>query len=141
MAHSNKEGGKCLAGLELDYNNRLILTEVRPKWIRPICKTEHGQVPYQIADEFKLLSIYELEIIPLEPKGYQSENVLFNEKHIRKLGVYQTKDLESFCESFDKLFGNLGKAISKNKIGEIRNSLALIKTTKFEISHSSHNEN
>lgn len=45
LANSYKEGGMCLAGFELDVNNNPILINNHPKWLRPICKTNHGEIP------------------------------------------------------------------------------------------------
>ena len=53
LANSFKEGGRCIAGIELDANNIPVIIDNRPKWIRPVCNTEHGEVPINIAEPFK----------------------------------------------------------------------------------------
>jgi len=39
LSNSNKLGGRCLAGIELDNQNNPVIIYGRPKWIRPICNT------------------------------------------------------------------------------------------------------
>lgn len=78
LANSFKEGGRCLAGIEVDANNNPVVVNERTKWIRPICKTKHGEVPNRIAQPFKILDIIEIDVTENKPETYQSENVLFN---------------------------------------------------------------
>ena len=80
LANSFKEGGRCMAGIELDENNNPKLVNIHPVWIRPICKTLNGEIPNAIATPFNVLDIIEMEVTGHpEKRDYQSENVFFNE--------------------------------------------------------------
>lgn len=83
MANSFKEGGRCIAGIELDRNNDPIISNGKPIWIRPVHSIGHGQIPNHIAEPFQILDIVEVDIIRLKPDGYQSENVIFDENSLR----------------------------------------------------------
>ena len=137
LANSFKEGGRCLAGIELDNNHNPILISGRPKWIRPICDTHHGEVPTEIAHSFRIMDIIELEITGSPAKTYQSENILFNAGSIKTIGNY-TSSLTDLCENRNLIFGNRGKALSKDYIGNLNYSLLFISVTTFEVSQKSY---
>ncbi len=72
LANSFKEGGRCIAGIEINGNNCILINN-KPKWIRPISQsTEHGQVPTYLVSHIKLLDIVEIDIIKIVPDDYQS---------------------------------------------------------------------
>jgi hypothetical protein len=77
LANSFKEGGRCLAGIDLDNNNQPVYENGRPKWIRPVCNTPHGEIPNHWVQLFQLLNIVEFEATESKAEGYQSENVAF----------------------------------------------------------------
>jgi len=78
LANSFKEGGRCLAGIELDKNNNPIIANGRLKWVRPICNTPHGEVPTDLVAHIEVLDIIEIEVTGYPDKeDYQSENALF----------------------------------------------------------------
>ena len=131
LANSFKEGGRCLAGIELDNQNNPVIVNERPKWIRPICNTAHGEVPNDIAEPFKILNIVELEITKNKPEGFQSENVTFNKNSIRKVGNFNRIQLANLCDNRNLIFGNKGKAVPEEKIGNLNHSLLLVSVTEF----------
>lgn len=133
LANSFKEGGRCLAGIELDNQNNPVIVNGRPKWLRPVCNTEHGEVPNEIAEPFKILNIIELEITGNQPKSCQTENVTFKENSIKVIGNFERNQLENLCDSMDLIFGNKGKAVSEEKISTLNHSLLLVSVTKFEV--------
>ncbi len=133
LANSLKEGGRCLAGIELDMDNRPVFIDGRPKWIRPVCDTEHGEIPIHIAVPFDLLDIIELDILEPRPLGYQSENISFNQKSIQKTGVFNVGELPNLCDHRPAIFGNRGKAVSQESIDDLTHSLVLIKATHFNV--------
>ena len=67
LANSFKEGGRCLAGIELDTDGNLLMINGHPKWIRPVCNTDHGEVPNEIAGSFQILDIIEIGNVRLKP--------------------------------------------------------------------------
>jgi len=134
LANSFKEGGRCLAGIELDNNNNPKLENGRPKWVRPICNTIHGEVHTFLVAHVHLLDIIEVDVTgyPLE-KSHQSENVLFRETSINILGRFAAHGLGELCDKRKMIFGNTGKALSEEAIGALSFSLMLISVDRFEV--------
>lgn len=133
LANSFKEGGKCLAGIELDTHNTPVLLNGRPKWIRPVCETKHGEIPSEITESFHLLDIIEIKITKILPLGYQSENVMFAESSLRIVGKFSRDQLASLCDNQSFIFGNRGKAVSRENIKNLSHSLMLVNLTHFEL--------
>src|SRR5438067_6228364 len=109
LANSFKEGGRCLAGIELDNQNNPVFIDGRPKWIRPVCNTAHGEVPTHLVSHLHVLDIIELEVTGHPDKNYQSENATFLEKSIQKAGTFSKDKLMELCEHQSTIFGNRGK--------------------------------
>ena len=141
LANSYKEGGKCLAGIELDVNNNPILVNNRPKGIRPICNNEHGEVPTHLVSQFKILDIIEIDITSIPNElNYQSENVFFNEQSIKVIGYFDKNNIQSLCDNRNQIFGNRGKAVSHDVIGDLTYSLMLIRVDNFTINERSYED-
>jgi hypothetical protein len=133
LANSFKEGGRCLAGIELDANNNPVLVKHRPKWIRPVCNTEHGEVPNHIAEPFQILDVIELDVTEKKPENYQSENVLFNVNSIHRKGTFDKKQLDNLCDDNKYIFATRYDSLSEEVIIKLNHSLLLIKTNTFEV--------
>ncbi len=133
LANSLKEGGRCLAGIEVDERNQPRIINNRPKWIRPVCHTTHGEVPVHIAIPFRLLDIIEIDDIKSHPHPYQTENVLFDTQSLRACGKFETAQLRRICEVHTCILGNKGKALSPEAIAFLDHSLMLISTDEFEV--------
>ena len=137
MANSKKEGGRCLAGIEVDGKGKPKNEAGQPKWIRPICKTEHGEVPEYLVRHIELLDVVEIDTTyPPAKKDYQSENVFFQKRSISVIEQFSAAELLPLCSSEKLIFGNSGKALSEQEISELTYSLVLIKTDKFKIRQS-----
>jgi len=133
LGNSFKEGGRCLAGIEIDDNNNPIINNGRPRWIRPICDTPHGEVPTHLVANIRLLDLIEIDGMQRPANlGYQSENVLFDTDSIEIVGHYNG-DLNPFCDTRGLIFGNRGKAVSQEAINNLTYSLSLVSTNEFEI--------
>nr|DAQ00681.1 MAG TPA: hypothetical protein [Caudoviricetes sp.] len=131
LANSFKLQGRCLAGILLDDNNIPIKPNI---WIRPISKTEHGEVDTAIVSHINLLDIIELEVSDfIDKNNYQSENVYFTDNSIRKIGQLDKNYLDGMIETNFLIFGNKGKAISKDDISFLKNSLMFIRTDSYEV--------
>src|SRR5690242_9811826 len=122
LANSLKEGGRCIAGIELDQFHQPIFQNDLPKWIRPVCPTEYGEIPIQHAIAFDLLDVLEMNMTGPKAISYQSENVSFDPP-FRKVGTFNMAGLASVCDQRCTLFGNRGKAISVDSISELDHSL------------------
>jgi hypothetical protein len=133
LANSFKEGGRCLAGVVLDIDNIPVIENNKPKWIRPVCNTLHGEIPNKIAYPFQILDIIEIENITSQPYLYQSENVLFNENTIKKIGLFEKQKLQLICENSKYIFKTRYSSLSEEVIQELDHSLMLIKPDKFEV--------
>jgi hypothetical protein len=140
LANSFKEGGRCLAGIEVDANNNPVIINGRPKWIRPVCNTPHGEIPNHIAEPFQILNIIELEVTGNQPHGYQSENITFNEKKIRTIGNFNRNQLTNLCDNRHFIFDYKGKAVSKENIGNLNHSLLLVSVTDFEVTQRTYDD-
>ncbi len=134
LANSFKEGGRCIAGVEI-IGNSCTLINGKPKWIRPVFQTtEHGQVPAYLVNHINLLDIVEIDITKEVPDGYQSENVQFETNSIKVIGTFPLKDLSNLCENTTSLiFGNTDKSVSIIDIALQNNSLILINTLNYTI--------
>ncbi len=105
LANSYKEGGRCLAGVELKDGVSLIENE-KPAWIRPVSKTKHGEIPTYLVPHIKLLDIVELDLFEKVPAGYQSENALFNLASLKIVGTFAAALLPALCNNAQPhLFG------------------------------------
>ncbi|MGB4774807.1 MAG: hypothetical protein WBP45_06530 [Daejeonella sp.] len=134
LANSFKEGGRCLAGIELDTNNNPKIVNGHPKWIRPICNTPHGEVHNHLVSHIKILNIVEVEITNYPEKNdYQSENAYFRENSLRVIGNYEIIKLDKLCDNRNLIFENRGKAVSEEAIENTTFSLMFIKVTKFKV--------
>jgi len=135
LANSYKEGGKCLAGIQLDAQNRPLRINGRPRWIRPVCATTFGQVPNYLCAEAMILDIIEIDNADVCETSYQPENTTFDKDSIRVLGKLERDILDEICdnEAFTTIFGNKGNTITKETIEEVGYSLMFVKITAFQI--------
>ena len=142
LANSFKEGGRCLAGIELDTNNKPVFLDGRPKWIRPVCNnTQHGEIPNYLAEPFHILDIIELNIIDKKSENYQSENVLFEKNSIRRTGSFNSCQLPGLIDNRSLILGSRNKAVPSNLIGFLNYSLMLVNVTQFGITQKIYEDN
>jgi hypothetical protein len=132
LANSLKEGGRCVAGIELDANHQPVYCHELPKWIRPICPTRHGEIPEYQVISFDLLDVLEMNVTGPKVQGYQTENVSFDPP-FTKVGTFNIAGLAPLCDQRNALFGNHAKAISIDCIAELNHSLVLICTNHLHI--------
>ena len=133
LANSIKEGGRCLAGIQLNNNNEPIIEINGPKWIRPICKTQYGQVYTYWVSKITLLDIVEIELtgFPIKP-SYQSENVFFKDDELKIVGRFNRDNLSNLCDNHYYIFSNWAKALSALEAARLPHSLILVNVSKFE---------
>jgi len=142
LANSFKEGGRCIAGIVLDENNNPIFDNGNPKWIRPICNTAHGEVPTHLASNITILDIVEIEVLSYpDLSTYQFENALFKEKKLYAIGKYDKAKLTVLYNANRLIFGNLGKAISEDKIKEQNFSLMFVNSSDFKVYQRTYEDN
>jgi hypothetical protein len=88
MGNSYKNGGRCLAGIEIQ-NTTAGISIVRnqyglPNWIRPVMSNGDNGLPEYLVGSFNLLDILVVDVTDAVPTGAHCENVHFNS--IRKVG-------------------------------------------------------
>ncbi len=139
LANSRKYGERCIAGIEVKQNGNfweIIHRNERPKWLRPVTNTEFGGVPPILVGRMDLLNIVEIEITALIPKGYQSENVLFEAQSLHVLGSITAtlNNLSKLANANDfSIFAGNGRKIHRDKMSGVDYSLALIEVRDVRI--------
>lgn len=133
LANSYKEGGRCIAGIQLDNNHNPILKNNSPIWIRPVCEADHGQVPNHLCQNIQPLDIIEINGTNNVGSGYQSENTSFDENEILSIGKANRNILNNLYSNTNLIFGNRGKALPEDTIKTLNHSLILVNLSEFEI--------
>lgn len=131
LANSRKYQNRCLAGIEVSNNNEPIMKNGRPKWIRPVCNTERGEVPTELVKNIKLLDIIELEQIGPAVRRNQPENIYFKTDSLKVVDKYNKKLIPDIIdnERFSNIFGDTKDFISQYV--KLDYSLTLISTSVF----------
>jgi len=134
LANSFRDGGRCLGGIELDQNNNPVLQNGRAKWVRPVCSTEHEEVPTHLVSAISPLDIVEFQTIRNTGHGHQSENFLFRPETIQSNARFPISRLNNITDNnrFQLVFGNRGAAVPEHIVGELSYSLMLAALTDFE---------
>ena len=141
LANSKKYGGRCLAGIELtrDEQGKPHLTldaQGKPRWIRPVAHTEHGEIPQMEVKHIRLLDFVEFESAEPCPHGYQTENIFYQGKTFDVCGNLNVKseNLDQLVENqSDIILGNREKYISASEVDALGHSIVLIKTDTSRI--------
>ena len=134
LANSHKEGGRCVAGIEIDDNNHPVLLGGHPKWVRPVCNhTPHGEIPTHLVSALNLLDIVEIEFLEKQTSNYQTENYFFKENAIAINGSFDKSKLIYLCDNRSSIFNSKGKALSEEYINKLNHSLMFIKTNQFSV--------
>lgn len=148
LANSFKEGGLCMAGIEVKYNEKgKCCTIVRdeknaPKWIRPVINTNGDALPYQL-NYIRKSDLIKIDISEQCPKYAHSENVLFSHlKFIRVINL-PLDSLNKLCNhSPIYLLHSQEKFVTKNTYQTEHYSLTLIKPqyVKFHLKESKYDK-
>jgi hypothetical protein len=139
LANSRKYGERCIAGIEVRQKGdfwEIIHRNDRPKWLRPVSDTEFGGVSPALVGRMVLLNIVEIDITRAIPKGYQSENVLFDAKSLNVLGSITPtlNNLSKLANANDfSIFAGHSRTIHRDKMAGIDYSLALIEVHDMRV--------
>jgi hypothetical protein len=139
LANSRKYTNRCIAGIELARSARgcrVVRKNDDPVWIRPVSSNEHGGVSSLLVNPIDLLDIVEINIIAPRPQGYQSENMLFDNKYLNVLS--KANRVQSLMDKLltinrPNLFGNTSKTVSVEDIHQLDHSLVFIKPTNVQV--------
>jgi len=132
LAKSKKHGGRCVAGVEVTQKGggyKIVRDNGEPRWVRPVTRGGHGEVPSELVSKINLLDIVEFPDLRAEPDGFQSEN--FTSGDLRPRLVAKLSKTASVLDDFvttrtGPLFGNRGKAIVADRIDDLDHSLLLV---------------
>lgn len=130
LANSWKEGGRCLAGIEISTG----------RWIRPISDSTHGQlnsnllsiVDGNIRREIRALDVIEIGDLERRPEVGQPENYLMRSNQIFIVSKVESHFLNSFVENRDfLLYGRTGM-VNVVDAPHVTSSLTLIRVENPE---------
>jgi hypothetical protein len=133
LANSRKQRGRCLAGIEVQLRGddfEVVREGGHPVWIRPVSTSPHGELPTRTVEAFHLLDVLEVECAAPVPVGAQVENWLFESNSLKKVGEFPNDVAHlNLLLSSDRggLFGNHGKAVHSDHIGEVDHSLLFLR--------------
>ena len=143
LANSKKFTERCIAGIELVKSSREGFTydivkgeDKSPKWIRPVSVDHGGAVAAALVDHINLLDIVKINVTKPDSAGYQSENVLFDDKPLSIISkIQKTPSLIDKLLSVNKpvLFGNKDRAVTVEDITQLDHSLVLIKPASVQV--------
>lgn len=138
LANSFKEGGLCMGGIEVDYNDIDNSYSIKrdengnPIWIRPVLNANGDALPYQL-NYIRKADLLEINIRERCPKYAHSENVTFSRiKHIKVVELSLDELCHICTNNFPTLFYNRGKAVPVEVFKVSKCSLALIKPVNPE---------
>ena len=147
LANSKKYGERCVAGIEIVQKDNgkfgLLLEQEKPKWVRPVTRSEHGSIPEDWVKEMHLMEVYEVKAHCPCPEGYQKENFFFAANSFKKLLHIEEQKavLERIIETNRPfLFHNRGKAISHERVEAVDHSLVLVRAEQAEVYGKKHRE-
>lgn len=131
LANSKKEGGMCIAGLDLESG----------EWVRPVSAQPHGEL-YSSDCAFedgalpRLLDVVSVPVVEPVPKPHQPENWLVAPKPwqlVEHMTLDDARDdLDPFCEAGPELFRGRSDRIAFDDIQQapLAESLALVKVDR-----------
>ena len=140
LSNSFKEGGRCIAGIRIDDQNRVYKrygSQNRPVWVRPVCDTIHEQIPNHLVSNFGYNDVIEFTPDPsYSRQDYQSENKMISNNNIRFIKKIKYKGIiNRLCDNnvFPNIFSNTINSVSETEIGNLNYSLMFASITNFVV--------
>ncbi len=137
LANSYKRGGRCIAGIEIVFDNiggwKPVRNEDgRPRWIRPIAKTTYGEIPNFAAENIDMLSVVKLTNVVACPERCHVENVYYSCMEACEYNTsWESNMMNQLIDSkHQSIFHNRGRAVSAEMLAGINYSLMLIHPDK-----------
>lgn len=140
LANSFRDKGRCLAGVELDTQNKPKVQNNNNIWIRPILGIINHTLPLDMVKKINIFDILEFNIIEKSPIDHQKENVIIGlNTSFLSLGSLN-KDFLSllFYENSGLVFEDSGRYIRPDDIYRLTKSIGLFMVENpcvKEISH------
>ena len=134
LANSYKHGGRCLAGIEIVFNDdgkQYIVRhdDGRPIWIRPVSNELDGSIPTAIAERIKLFSVVRMtDAVPCPEKAHV-EDTKYSTLECQQGYFMPNDELLKLCvdSKHQNVFYFRGKAIPAKMVDRLDYSLMLIK--------------
>lgn len=138
LANSYKHGGRCLAGIEVTFNDNeyTIVRDTNgvPKWVRPISRLLAGQVPNAHACNIRVLSIVRIVGVEYAGSYSHSEDVYYQSLSVHSYINPTRVALNNCLDNYHlKIFGNRGKALTPECFQNGNYSVMLIRTENPEV--------
>ena len=137
LANSYKRGGRCIAGIEIVFDNiggwKPVRNEDgRPRWIRPIAKTTYGEIPNFAAENIEMLSVVKLTDVVACPEQCHVENVYYSCMEPCEYNTLRESNImnQLIDSKHQSIFHNRGRAVSAEMLAGINYSLMLIHPDK-----------
>ena len=137
LANSYKRGGRCIAGVEIVFDNRggwkpVRNEDGRPRWIRPIAKTTYGEIPNFVAENIEMLSVVKLTDVIACPEQCHVENVYYSCMEPCEYNASRESNImnQLIDSKHQSIFHNRGRAVSAEMLVGINYSLMLIHPDK-----------
>ena len=137
LANSYKRGGRCIAGVEIVFDNRggwkpVRNEDGRPRWIRPIAKTTYGEIPNFAAENIEMLSVIKLTDVVACPEQCHVENVYYSCMEPCEYNTLRESNImnQLIDSKHQSIFHNRGRAVSAEMLVGINYSLMLIHPDK-----------
>lgn len=137
LANSYKRGGRCIAGIEIVFDNSggwkpIRNEDGRPRWIRPIAKTTYGEIPNFSAENIEMLSVVKLTDVVACPEQCHVENVYYSCMESCEYNIsLESNMMNQLIDSkHQSIFHNRGRAVSAEMLAGINYSLMLIHPDK-----------
>ena len=137
LANSYKRGGRCVAGVEIVFDNSggwkpVRNDDGRPRWIRPIAKTTYGEIPNFMAEDIELFSVVKLTNVAFCPEQAHVENVYYSLMEQCEYNVSLEPSIlnQLIDNKHQSIFQNRGRAVSAEMLMGINYSLMLVHPDK-----------
>ncbi len=137
LANSYKHGGRCIAGIEVSprSDGRMEIVrhdDGRPSWIRPVSMAENGEIPMQLAQDVKLLSLVKLtDVVPCPHKAHTEDVHCSRMECYSKNNEFEYGFMNQLIDPVHQaVFYFRGKAIPAKMIDRLNYSLMFIHPEK-----------
>lgn len=132
LANSYKEGGRCIAGIEVELEEENI-TIVKstfgiPNWIRPVSHSSAGEIPMYDAMGIDVLSLTKIHDVKYAGSGSHSEDYYYSKLEFIQSLNPSDSFLRNYTDSWhNTIFGNRGRALTPDSFQNGDYSLMLIR--------------
>ncbi len=138
LANSNKHGGRCIAGIEVELDGeklKIVKSSYDiPVWIRPVSHFSAGEVPMCDASRIGILSLVKVHNVSYAGSCSHSEDYYYESLEMIQTINPSDTFLKQYIDSYhSKIFGNRGKALIIDAFKEGDYSLMFIRTENSEI--------